>query len=95
MSDKPKGISTRQIVKYAKDNGFDSVKFSGKNGNYFFVGKFLDAYFEFVQIPALGDGFVTIDQIETELGYDIKWDVLDEEEYETLVEFERLVRNCR
>ena len=54
-----KNLNVRQILEYAKENGFNSVMFSlKKDGSHFVAGKFLDAYFEFVQIPFLGDGFV-------------------------------------
>lgn len=75
-------MKTREIINYAKENGFNSVKFVLKRGEQkLAVGKFLDAYFEFVQIPILGDGFVTISQLEQELGYDIEFEVLTDEEY--------------
>ena len=77
-------MKTREIINYAKENGFNSVKFVLKRGEQKLVpGKFLDAYFEFVQIPILGDGFVTISQLEQELGYDIEFEVLTDEEYIT------------
>lgn len=77
-------MKTREIINYAKENGFDSIKFVLKKGEQKLVaGKFLDAYFEFVQIPILGDVFVTISQLEQELGYDIEFEVLTDEEYIT------------
>lgn len=92
MAELPKGINTRQLLEYAKDNGFNSVKFLGKNEKASFVGQFLDAYFEFVKIPALGNGFITIGQIENEIGYDIIFDVLDGEEYRSLVKLDFILR---
>lgn len=84
---------TRQIINYAKENGFNSVKFSIKrDGNHLVAGKFIDAYFEFVEIPLLGYGFVTIKQLEDELGYDIEFEVLDEEKYKTMVRLDFLLR---
>ncbi|MEE1138225.1 MAG: hypothetical protein U0M02_07080 [Acutalibacteraceae bacterium] len=75
-------MKTREIINYAQENGFNSVKFVLKKGEQkLATGKFLDAYFEFVQIPILGDGFVTISQLEQELGYDIEFEVLTDEEY--------------
>lgn len=86
-------MNTRQIVAYAKDNGFNSVRFSiSKNGNHLVAGKFLDAYFEFVEIPLLGDGFITIAQLEQELGYDIEFEVIDEEKYKAYVRLDFLLR---
>lgn len=79
--DMPRGINVRQLLEYAKDNGYNSVKFLCKNEKTAFVGEFLDAYYELVKIPALGNGFVTLEQIEHESGYDVVFDVLDEETY--------------
>lgn len=88
----PKDLNVRQLLAYAKDNGYDSVKFIGKSEKGSFVGEFLDAYFEFVKIPVLLDGFVTISQIEEALGYDIKFDVLDEKTYKFGVNLDCILR---
>jgi hypothetical protein len=86
-------MNTRQIITYARKNGFNSVKFSIKrNGNHFVAGEFLDAYFEFVKIPLLGDGFVTIGQLEAELGHDLEFEVIDEEKYKNWVRLDFLLR---
>ena len=86
-------MNTRQIITYAKENGFNSVKFSiRKNGNHLVAGKFLDAYFEFVEIPLLGDGFITIGQLENDLGYDIEFNVLTDDEFEATVRLDFLLR---
>lgn len=86
-------MNTRQIIDYAKYNGFNSVKFSIKrNGNHLVAGKFLDAYYEFVQIPFLGKGYVTIQQLEEQLGYDIEFDVLTEEVYLAAVALDFMLR---
>ena len=78
-----KNLNVRQILEYAKENGFNSVMFSlKKDGSHFVAGKFLDAYFEFVQIPFLGDAFVTMSNLEKNLGHNISLDVLDEVESE-------------
>ncbi len=75
-------MKTREIINYAKENGYNSVKFVLKrNEQKLAAGKFLDAYYEFVQIPILGEGFVTISRLEQELGYDIEFDVITDEEY--------------
>lgn len=88
-----KGINTRQLIAYAKENGFNSVKFSlKKNGQHTIAGKFLDAYYEFVQIPLLGNGFVRMDQLEEQLGYDITFDVLTDNEFTTAVTLDFLLR---
>ena len=86
-------MNTRQIINYAKDNGFNSVKFLLKvQGETRAVGRFLDAYYEFVQIPALGDGFVTISQLEEALGYDIEFEVINDDEYKARVRLDFLLR---
>lgn len=86
-------MNTRQIIAYAKENGFNTVKFSiRKNGNHLVAGKFLDAYFEFVEIPLLGDGFITIGQLENELGYDIEFGVLTDDEFVCAVRFDFILR---
>lgn len=86
-------MNTRQIIAYAKENGFNTVKFSiRKNGNHLVAGKFLDAYFEFVEIPLLGEGFITMEQLENELGYDIKFGVLTDEEFKATVRLDFLLR---
>jgi hypothetical protein len=86
-------MNTRQIIAYAKNNGFNSVKFSiRKNGNHLVAGKFLDAYFEFVEIPLLGDGFITMGQLKNDLGYDIEFNVLTDEEYMCAVRLDFILR---
>jgi hypothetical protein len=86
-------MNTRQIINYAKDNGYNSVKFSIiKNGNHLVAGKFLDAYFEFVEIPLLGEGFITMGQLENELGYDIEFGVLTDDEFKATVRLDFLLR---
>ena len=76
-------MNVRQIIKYAEDNGYDSVMFAVKNNEdrQICVGKFLDAYYEFVNIPVLGDGFVRISTLEDQLGYDIQFEVIEEQRY--------------
>jgi hypothetical protein len=86
-------MNTRQIIDYAKKNGYDSVKFSlRRGGSHLVAGSFLDAYFEFVQIPFLGDGFVMLSQLEQELGYGIEFAVLTDEEYKATVRLDFLLR---
>lgn len=90
-----KGIdmNARQIITYAKNNGFNSVKFSiNKNDAHLAAGKFLDAYFEFIEIPLLGDGFITMGQLENAFGYDIEFKVLTDEEYMCAVRLDFILR---
>ena len=88
-----KNLNVRQILEYAKKNGFNSVKFSvRRNGSHLVAGKFLDAYYEFVQIPVLGDGLIMMRELESGLGYDITFDVLDEDDYIPIVRCDFIIR---
>lgn len=60
-----------EITEYAKEHGFDSLEFLmvNQNGGEF-KGKFLDAYVGFVQIPELGKGFIQLDLLVKEFGFD-------------------------
>ena len=88
-----KGINTRQLINYAKENGYDSVKFSLKrNGEHVVTGRFLDAYYEFVQFPIIGEGFVVLNDIEDQIGYDITFDVLSDEEFKTWASLDFILR---
>jgi hypothetical protein len=76
-------MTTREIIEYAKDNGYDSTMFALKNvsGEHICVGKFEDAYYELIRIPLLGNGVTRIKEIESTLGYGISFDVIDEKTY--------------
>jgi hypothetical protein len=93
FNDGGREMNTRQIIAYAEDNGFNKVKFSLKrNGRHLCAGRFLDAYYELVTIPVLGDGFITISQLEQDLGYDIEFEVIDEEQYVALARLDFILR---
>ena len=86
-------MKTREIINYAKENGFDSVKFVLKrNEQELAAGEFLDAYFELVKIPVLGDGILIISQLEQGLGYDIEFEVLTDEEYIAHIRLDFILR---
>lgn len=88
-----KNLNVRQILEYARENGFNSVMFSlKKDGSHFVAGKFIDAYFELVQIPFLGDGFLSVSDLEKNFGYNISFDVLDEETFLAVVMLDFLLR---
>ena len=76
-------MNARQILKYAKENGFNEVMVSVKNneGRQICVAKFLDAYYEFLQIPIVGDGFVTMDTLEELFGYDLLFEPIDKKTF--------------
>lgn len=88
------GMTTRELLKYAKDSDrYNSLKFvCRKDGKFRFVGEFLDAYYEFVKIPVLGEGFVSLDDIEEEIGCGSLFDELDEEQFLTYVRMDYILR---
>jgi L-alanine-DL-glutamate epimerase-like enolase superfamily enzyme len=60
-----------EIEEYAKEKGYDSVKFSimtvlGK----VFIGEFIDAYFGMIRIPELGDDIIMLSALRKEYGSD-------------------------
>jgi hypothetical protein len=87
-------MTTREILKYAKDNGYDSTMFSLKSseGKPLCVGKFLDAYYEFVQLPICGTGFITLSDLEDRFGYNLSFEVIDETQYNICVYMDFLLR---
>ncbi|RXZ77997.1 hypothetical protein EBB07_28470 [Paenibacillaceae bacterium] len=58
-----------EIEEYAKDHGYDSLEFLiiNKEGNSF-NGRFLDAYFGMIQIEAISDGFIRLEQLRNQFG---------------------------
>lgn len=86
-------MNTRELLNYAKENGFDSVAFEViKDGKHWGTGKFLDAYFEFVLFPAIGEGFFTLSDLEKTLGYNIIYKILTEKEYKQKIVFDFLIK---
>lgn len=74
-------MNVREILNYAKDNGFNSVMFDIQKGDkHVAYGKFLDAYMELVIIPCIGNGFARMRELEEHLGYDITFEVIEDEE---------------
>lgn len=92
MDDKYMG--TREFLEYAKKNGFNSTKFELlKDNKHMCYGRVLDAYYEFVQIPFIGDGFIMISDLERNLGYDIKFIPIDDETYNLGIQVEEIIKN--
>ena len=88
-----KNINARQLLEYAKDNGYDSVMFELKdNEKHIAVGKFLDAYYEFIQIPIIGDGFIRLSDLEKSFGHDITFDVITKVAFTTGVRLDFMLR---
>ena len=57
-------MNIHEIEEYAKNNGFDSVKFIIKINGRKFEGKFLDAYLGMINIPSIKeDGFIMLNSI--------------------------------
>jgi hypothetical protein len=68
-----------RIQNEAKDRGFDSAEFFIAAPKGIFEAKWLDAYFGFFNIPAVGEGFVTEKQLPP--GSEGFWDRQDAEAY--------------
>jgi hypothetical protein len=80
-------LTTSELIKYAEDNGFDSLKFIGKiNENGLpFTGKFIDAYYGFVELPMFGKGMMRLSDISKMYGdRNVFYSIPEnDEEYET------------
>lgn len=87
-------MNTRQFIKYAEENGYDSVMFTVQNGNgkHVCAGQCLDIYYEFVTIPVLGDGFIRVSDLEETIGNDIQFEVIPKKEYLHNVVFDFIIR---
>ena len=87
-------LTVNEAKRYAEDNGFDSVMFRiNLNGKYMVCGKFLDAYYDLIQIPVLGSGFTRFKELCEEYGEkNISIDIVDEKEFKTSVNFDFIVR---
>ena len=89
-----KYMCVREFIEYAKEYGYNSTKFELlKDNKHMCYGSVLDAYYEFVQIPFIGDGFVRISDLEKSLGYDIKFRPIDDETYNLGIEVEKIIKN--
>ena len=86
-------MNSRQLLKYAKENGYDSVMFDIVKGDkHLATAKFLDAYYEFIRIPVIGEGFIRLSDLEDAHGYDLEYNVLNEQEYRIQVSLDFIVR---
>jgi hypothetical protein len=88
------GLTVREAIKYAKDNGFDKEMFRiNINDKYVISGKFLDAYYEMVLIPVMGSGFTRFQELcNTHGERNISIDIVDEEEFKSGVSFDFIIR---
>lgn len=66
-----RAMNIYEITECAKEHGFDSLEFLviNQNGGKF-KGKFLDAYYGFVLIPEISEGFFQLDDLVKEFGFD-------------------------
>lgn len=86
-------MTTRELLDYANENGFNSTKFSvRRDSTHICVAEFLDSYFEFIKIPVCGAGFTTISELEKQFGYNLDFKILDEKEYRALMRIDFLMR---
>lgn len=78
QTNEKRDMEVREFIKYCEDNGYNSVKFHViKDGKQICTGQAADIYYDFVRIPVVGEGVVRISDLEKELGYDIKFRVMD------------------
>lgn len=88
-------LTINEATNYAKDNDcYDSAMFKiNLNDKYIISGKFLDAYYDLIQIPILGDGFIRFKELCARYGEsNISIDIVDEEEFKSGVSFDFIVR---
>ena len=87
-------MSMRKFIKYCEENGYNSVKFQVMQGDKpVCSGKALDIYYEMVEIPIIGEEhFVRLSDLEDQLGYNIGFRVLTDEEYKPLVACDFILR---
>ena len=87
-------LTVREATNYAKDNGFNSVMFCmNVNGKYLASGKFLDAYYDFIQMPIVGDGCIRFNELCEMYGErNISIDIVDEEDFKVLVRYDFIMR---
>lgn len=86
-------MTARELLDYAEKNGFTTVKFSvRRDSTHICAAKFLDAYFEFIKIPVFEEGFVTISELENQLGDNLDFKILDESEYKDYIRLDFMLR---
>ena len=88
------GLSVREAIKHAEDNGYDKEMFRlNINDKYVASGRFLDAYYEMIIIPVLGNGFTRFqDLCDAHGDRNISIDIVDEEEFKSGVYFDFIIR---
>lgn len=87
-------LTVREAEDYAKENGYNKVAFSLKiNDKYVVSGKYLDAYYDLIEIPVLGSGFTRFTDLCKEHGErSLSIDIIDEEELKNSISFDFIIR---
>lgn len=87
-------LTVREAINYAENNGFDKEMFRlNINDKYVASGKFIDAYYEFIQIPVVGNGFLRFKELCEQHGErNISIDIIDDEEFKSGVTFDFIIR---
>ena len=87
-------LTVNEATDYAEKNGYDSVMFRiNLNNKYIASGKFLDAYYDLIQIPVLGSGFTRFKELCKEYGErNISIDIVNEKDFKHGVNFDFIIR---
>ena len=88
-------LTVNEATDYAEKNGYDSVMFRiNLNDKYIASGKFLDAYYDLIQIPVLGSGFTRFKELCEEYGErNLSIDIVSEEDFKRGVNFDFIIRS--
>ena len=87
-------LTVNEATDYAEKNGYDSVMFRiNLNDKYIASGKFLDAYYDLIQIPVCGSGFTRFKELCEEYGErNLSIDIVNEEDFKRGVNFDFIIR---
>ena len=87
-------LTPTEAREYAEKNGFNSVMFEIKlNDKYIVSGKFIDAYYDIIEIPILGQGYIRLKALCEEYGERIlSLDIIDEEDFKNRVNLDFILR---
>lgn len=87
-------MTINEAKDYAENNGYDSVMFRiYLNDKYLASGKFLNAYYNMIQIPVLGKGFTRFNELcEKYEDRNISIDIVDAKEFNMGVMFDFIIR---
>lgn len=87
-------LTVNEARKYAEDNGYNNVMFSiNINEKYVACGKFIDAYYDLIKIPILGNGMTRFKELCEEYGErNISINIIDEKEFKICVRTDFIIR---